>query len=262
MENSNPLSPILDLIQKGEYLKAYTRLNDEKEECFRLFPKRTLSLLYELSMALGDPKGGAESIRGLSELPYVDQETEEMLRDLPKKLSGASGREEETLEGVLPLLSPDSSPSDAKRALSYCLSHPLAYPSFRERLREFAASDALEELRKAALQLLSRFGDEEPLAASFGGTSGQWVPASLPSAATARAIEGALKEIEAYSDRGIASAAADILFAYASARYPFPVEGNCLAEGCLELSRAYLGKGEKGEAALAIEKAIYPKKPA
>ena len=80
MENSNPLSPILDLIQKGEYLKAYTRLNDEKEECFRLFPKRTLSLLYELSMALGDPKGGAESIRGLSELPYVDQETDPAIR--------------------------------------------------------------------------------------------------------------------------------------------------------------------------------------
>lgn len=262
MENDNPLSPILQLIQKGEYLKAYGRLNAEKEECFRLFPKRTLSLLYELSMALNDPKGGAESIRGLAELPYVDQETEEMLRDLPKRLSGAKGSEEETLEGVLPLLSPDSSKTDVKRALSYCLSHPLAYPSFRQRLREFVSSDASEELRKAALQLLSRFGDDEPVMASFGGKSGQWVPSSLPSAATARAIEGALKEIEASPDRGIASAAADILFAYANARYPFPVEESNLAEGCLELSAAYLGKGEKGELSLSIEKAIYPKKPA
>lgn len=260
MENDNPLSPILALIQKGEYLKAYSRLNADKERCFRLYPKRTLSLLYELSLALNDPKGGAESIKGLSELPYVDQETEELLRDLPKKLNGAGEKPGETLEGILPLLSEDSSPSDVRRALSYCLSHPLAYPSLRGRLREFVSSGASEDLRKAALQLLSRFGDDEAIEANFGGQPGSWVPSSLPSPETARAIEGALKQIEAHPDGGIASAAADILFAYANARYPLPVEGEKLAEGCLELSSAYLGKGEKGGLSLSIERAISPEK--
>lgn len=241
-KNAQTLKAILDLIGEGKYPEAFTLLSKDKEPLFHDYPKRTLMLAFELSKALNEPAMGQKLIAELAELPYVDQETEELFRELPKKLAN---RPEEkigiSLEEALKYLS-SPEPADLMKGLRYAKEHPLAFPSLRLPLRELCRTKAPFPYRQLALQILSINHDKEMIEFAYLERKLTCVPAELPAISEARRVAKALHELEGKEDAGVSETAKEIILSCLSAYYPFPLPEGDLKEAATALARVYLGQ--------------------
>lgn len=257
------LKSLLELISQGKYPEALTTLLEKKEALFADYPKRTLTLVYELAKAVNEPKLGEKAIAELAELPYVDQATEELFRELPKKLADKPGPKKGMgLEEAASALNSEE-PAQLMNGLRYAKEHPLAFPSLRAALRSLCLKTDNFPYRQLALQILSLNHDEEPIDFAYGEWTGTFVPAELPVQSTVDRAVLALHALEEGPDAGIAETGKEILLSCLSAYYPFPLPEGDLAAATAALAKAYLGqKAELSELAERLDSALKSHCPA
>lgn len=254
------LKSLLELISQGKYPEALTTLLEKKEALFADYPKRTLTLVYELAKAVNEPELGEKAIAELAELPYVDQATEELFRELPKKLADKPGPKKGMgLEEAAAALASEE-PARLMNGLRYAKEHPLAFPSLRTALRSLCLKTDHFPYRQLALQILSLNHDKEPIDFAYGEWTGTFVPAQLPLQSTIDRAVSALHALEESSD---AKTGKEILLSCLSAYYPFPLPEGDLAAATAALAKAYLGqKAELSELAERLDSALKSHCPA
>ena len=248
------LKSLLELINQGKYPEALTQLLEKKETLFADYPKRTLTLVYELSKAVNEPELGNQAIAELAELPYVDQATEELFRELPKKLTDKPDLKKGMgLEEAAEALSSEE-PAKLMNGLHYAKEHPLAFPSLRTALRALCQKADHFPYRQLALQILSLNHDEEPIVFAYKERQASFAPTQLPLQSTIDRAVSALHALEESSD---AETGKEILLSCLSAYYPFPLPEGDLAEAVSSLTKAYLGqKSELSSLAKRLDAAL------
>lgn len=262
-DNAELLKEILGDMSSGKADSAFAKLLNCHKELFASYPKRTLLLLKELSIYLGRQDEGERAIEGLRELPYVDQQTEEMLRDFPLEIDRSKGKAEAMgLEDAIEILK-GKDEKRAKKAIDYFYRHKAALPAGVDGLREYCLHGADYPSRQLCLQLLSLAHDPHVIHFKAGDAEFVGAPFELPNAKDVKRMEAAKKTIDQEKDTAVRETATELLVSAFAAYYPFPLPSFNLALACLILARRYLKlSDESSEEADTLQRAIDSHRPA
>ena len=278
------MSQIAELVKNGKYreaigipeeslsgrdlfflLSSYLSLNDPKSalevisrhrrELYETDPLMTLKANFEIRFALKQFDEAEQDLDFFANEPYVSQEVEEALRDLPRTIAAtrfASTSSSPDYEKALEVL---SSPSDDLMLLSAlnALKKTGELEDYRGLVEELLVGPWHDDVKTYALMLLSAKGSTHPTTLIKRGKSYTVTPAKLGTPFAMKEYQQLRKSLEGMLDQSLLAVAGELLDLYALLRYPERfVDSADLApflEGLTCLASTYLGNPKTPQSA-------------
>lgn len=235
------------LLSLGRTKEAMEVLLSHRKELYAIDPKLTLKANFEVRFALNQFDEAEADYKEFADYPYVSQEIEETLRDLPGTIAATrfagKGSSATSLDEALEIL---SSPSDDLMVLSAlnALKKVGELEDYRGLVEELLVGPCHDDVKTYALMLLSAKGSTHEVTLVKGGESLRVVPAKLGAPYQTKEYQFLRKRLEALPDQALTETAGELLDLYALIRYPRrfvnPGEVGDFYLGLLALGKSYL----------------------
>ncbi len=235
------------LLAKGEGKEAQELLTLNRDKLYAFNPYLTLRTDFELRFINKEFEAAYEDLKYFSEKPYVSQEVEELLRDLPG-LIRTNERNQELAkkyspEDIIRILRTSKDDYEVLSLLNYLQGSSIK--QYSAYLKEILVSERHPSVKTYALLLLVSTGYEEEVTFHKNGKVYHLVPKQLDPPYVGEAFNGFARYLEALAtDPSVGSIALNLLNDYIMDVYPEAVvtkaEDPLLATALIKLSRQYL----------------------
>ena len=247
------------LIELGKRREALDVVINHRDALFKSRPIATMKADFELRFALGEFDEAYDDLSYFSNLPYVSQQVEEELRELPKRI-----REEEKaylLQGAgkerdLGKMLSSSDPYAVLGALSKIGKEGLK--GYEARIEGILSSNAYHDVKVFALEVLVSQGYDKEVAFLDEGVKKMLNPSHLSSPFAEPNYRQIREALSKEKDSSLSQVSISLLDQIALSSFPeLPFEGGdpeAMGKALLSLGREYLGGKEGQEGALEQEK--------
>ena len=250
---------ISSLIQLGRRQEALSSLLHHREGLFKVRPIVTMRADFELRFALGQFDEAYDDLEYFKNLPYVNQEVEEELRELPQRIRAEEKayllRDASKKEDLSKLLE-NKDPYAVLGALSEIGRKGIK--GYEEQIKSILVSNAHHDVKVFALEVLVLWKYEEEVVLLEDGERKTVKPSLLVSPFeddSYRSLRESCKDVPDSSLRGVANGILDQLVMACYPNSPFQDRHLDLQrEALLSLAKEYLGQEDKQSEEIENEK--------